>query len=99
MVTARFTRAGQTADQAIRSRLNNMGRSARNWTVVSSDREVQSSAKAAKAQIMLSEDFAQLLTQTISESLGGDAEPGEATLSPEDLDDWLNLFGGDESSQ
>ncbi len=99
VVTARFTRAGQTADQAIRSRLNNMGRSARNWTVVSSDREVQSSAKAAKAQIMLSEDFAQLLTQTISESLGGDAEPGEATLSPEDLDDWLNLFGGDESSQ
>lgn len=42
-------RVGQTADSAIRARLNKMGKTARNWIVVSSDREVQSSARIVQA--------------------------------------------------
>ena len=34
-VTARFVREGRTADDAIAARLKRLGRSARNWTVVS----------------------------------------------------------------
>jgi uncharacterized protein len=44
-VTARFVRQGTTADAAIRARLARLGRSARNWTVVSSDQEVQAAAR------------------------------------------------------
>ena len=58
-VTAHFVRKGRTADDAIRSRLEKMGNSARNWTVVSSDREVLNSAKSARANRISSDEFAQ----------------------------------------
>ena len=38
-VTAFFITQGSTADTAIRSRLQKLGRAAKNWTVVTSDRE------------------------------------------------------------
>ncbi len=44
-VIARFVRQGSTADQAIRQRLERLGRAARNWTVVSSDLAVQTEAR------------------------------------------------------
>src|SRR6266540_6190998 len=40
-ITAHFVRLGTTADNAIRDRLKAMGRSAKNWTVISSDRQVR----------------------------------------------------------
>src|SRR3990172_12997266 len=48
-VKAHFVRLEQTADSAIHARLQKMGRAAQNWTVVSSDHEVQSAARAARA--------------------------------------------------
>jgi uncharacterized protein len=54
-VTARFIREGRTADDAIAARLKRLGRSARNWTVVSSDRAVQAGAREAQAQVLSSE--------------------------------------------
>src|SRR5512144_1363588 len=50
-VTARFIRQGASADDAIRKRLVNLGRAARNWTVVSSDKTVQAEARAVQAQV------------------------------------------------
>src|SRR4026207_107874 len=38
-VTAHFVRLGTTADDAIRTRLKTLGKSAKNWVVVSSDRQ------------------------------------------------------------
>src|SRR5688500_15452880 len=38
-VNAHFIRLGTSADNAIRSRLKKLGKSAKNWTVVSSDRQ------------------------------------------------------------
>jgi predicted RNA-binding protein with PIN domain len=49
MVLARFVRQGTTADEAIRVRLARLGRSAHNWTVVSSDQQIQAEARAARA--------------------------------------------------
>jgi len=87
-VTAHFIRMGTTADAAIAARLRKMGRAARNWTVISSDRQVQASADAARAGWLSSEEFARQL-QRISESPPAVERPP----SPEQVEEWLRLFG------
>jgi hypothetical protein len=95
-VTARFVRQGSTADNAIRVRLGNLGRAARNWTVVSSDQAVQAEARAVQAQVMPSEAFARLLIQALDDTRADQGETAEAALDPGELDEWLQLFGSDE---
>lgn len=88
-VTAHFVRLGTSADDAIRKRLKTLGKSARNWTVVSSDRQVQAEARAAFAEVISSEAFAGTLKQA------RDSTPkpsGERKLSSQEIDDWLKLF-------
>ena len=58
LVRAHFVRLGSTADAAIRARLKTLGRAARNWTVVTSDRQVQADAHSAGAAVVSSEAFA-----------------------------------------
>src|SRR5512135_2916473 len=65
-ITAHFVRLGTTADNAIRDRLKAMGKSARNWTVVSSDRQVRAEASAVHAEVITSEVFAVVLQKTRS---------------------------------
>ena len=60
-VTAHFVRLGTTADDAIRNRLKKLGKSAKNWTVVSADRQVQANARSAHAEVMSSDTFAGML--------------------------------------
>ena len=57
-VTVHFVRLGMTADNAIRNRVKGLGKSAKNWTVVSSDRQVQAEARAAQAEVVSSDSFA-----------------------------------------
>jgi predicted RNA-binding protein with PIN domain len=88
-VTAHFVRQGDTADNAIRRRLKKLGRSARNWTVVSSDRQVQAEARAMHAEVVSSDSFAGMLKHA------RDSAPKphqERKLSPQEVDDWLKLF-------
>ena len=88
-VTAHFVPLGTTADNAIRRRVNKMGKSAKNWTVVSSDRQVQADARAAQADITSSDAFAILLRQARTSS----PKPAEdRKLSRQEVDDWLKLF-------
>lgn len=94
-VTARFVRQGVPADDAIRKRLKNLGRAARNWTVVSSDHAVQAEARAAQAQVASSEAFARLLVRVLREA-PADMDERETAPNPEELDEWLQLFGSDE---
>ena len=94
-VTARFVRQYSTADAAIMERLDRLGRAARNWTVVSSDRQVIAAARAKHATSMLSEDFASLLVQTLHNSSSEEGLYTDDDISAEDLDEWLQLFGGD----
>ncbi len=93
LLTARFVRAGMTADSAIRNRLIKMGRTAQNWTVVSSDHGVQQSARIVHAQMMPSETFARLLQQTLGETPEDSGEDKDVSLSSDELDDWMRLFG------
>ena len=94
-VVARFVRQGGTADQAIQMKLKRLGGEARNWTVVSSDGEVQINARAARAKILSTEVFAQQLLEALGDTADSYLEP-ESDLSPEEVEDWMQIFGIDE---
>ena len=91
-VKAHFIRAGTTADAAITSRLRRLGRSARNWTVVSSDRQVQAEARSVGAQVLSSEAFAGLVHRSFSRPAHSKREEHE--VSAEEVQEWLEVFGG-----
>lgn len=91
-VIARFVRSGQTADQAIRDKLHRLGGEARNWTVVSSDHQVQASARAARAAIISAEVFSRQMGE-ILDSPARKPDSAEKGLSDEEVDDWMKLFG------
>ena len=89
-VTAHFVRQGSTADAAIRSRLQSLGRAARNWTVITSDRAVQAEARAAGASIISSDAFAgqvQAAGRAPAKSSGT-----EAGMSDDEVEEWMRLF-------
>jgi len=89
-VKAHFVRAGTTADAAITRRLKKLGRAAKNWTVVSSDKQVQTDARAARAEVLSSDEFARLLQQT---PRGEASKPAaDREVSPTEVDEWLKLF-------
>ena len=88
-VTAHFVRLGTTADNAIRDRLKSLGKSARNWTVISSDTQVQADARAAQAEVIPSDSFASLLKRTRNSAT---KSADERKLSKKEVDDWLKLF-------
>lgn len=90
MIKAHFVRIGQTADNAIRARLNKMGKTAKNWIVVSSDREVQSAARTNQAELISSEAFAKELNAARKSAPKADA--GDKKLSAQEVDKWLNIF-------
>lgn len=88
-VKAHFVPLGQTADNAIRDRLKKLGHAAKNWTVVSSDRQVQANARAVHAEVISSEEFAGMVGRT------GERNPRstkDKKLSPQEVDEWLTLF-------
>ncbi|MBE0671703.1 MAG: NYN domain-containing protein [Anaerolineales bacterium] len=89
-VRAHFIRLGQTADNAIRARLNNMGKAAKNWTVVSSDHEVQGAARANQAQSISSEEFVRLTRNAMQTTPKTKAD--DKKLSAQEVDEWLKLF-------
>lgn len=89
LVTAHFVRLGMTADDAIHRRLKKLGKGAKNWTVVSSDRQVQAEARAVHAEAVSSDVFARRLKQ--ARDSAPKSEEGRA-LSPGEIDEWLQLF-------
>ena len=94
-VTAHFVHRGRTADEAIRSRLVRLKGAARNWTVVSSDRQVRAAARSAGARVLSAAEFARLLQKTLDEA-GNDPEAlSDAEIPPDEIDDWLALFGAE----
>ncbi|MEW6403848.1 MAG: NYN domain-containing protein [Chloroflexota bacterium] len=87
-VKAHFVPLGQTADNAILARLKKLGHAAKNWTVVSSDRQVQVNAHAAHAEVISSEEFVGMLSRS-----GETSRPAsDKKFSPQEVDEWLNIF-------
>src|SRR5574340_438196 len=95
-VTAVFVSQTSTADAAIRERLRRLRGEARNWTVVSSDREVQSAAKAARARTKTADEYA--LEVRTSRGRGGKSEQVRGARGPAggvsdaEVQDWLDIF-------
>ncbi|MBC8505906.1 MAG: NYN domain-containing protein [Anaerolineales bacterium] len=94
-IKAHFVRSGSSADAAIRQRLENLGRAATTWTVVSSDRQVQAAARATRARVMNSEDFATELGQEAIHSTDDPASGENVNLSAAEVEEWLRLFNDD----
>jgi len=90
-VTATFTPLKTTADNAIRNRLRKMGKAAKSWTVVSSDRQVQTDARTAQAEVISSDEFAKLLKQAMDSPR---VSKGERVVSKEEVEEWMKVFGG-----
>jgi uncharacterized protein len=86
-LTAHFVRQGTSADDAIRVRLGKLGRAAKNWVVVSSDRQVQAEARAAQARVVDGSRFAQQVRAVKPSAAAVEPEP-----SPEEVDEWLTIF-------
>jgi len=89
VVTAHFVPLKSTADNAIRNRLKKMGKSAKNWTVVSSDHRVQLEARAVQADFISSDSFANILKQARN---AAPKSTIDRKLSSQEVNDWLKLF-------
>ena len=91
-VQAHFIHQDSTADQAIKSRIRSLEKRAKNWTVVSSDREILAEAKSYRCRIINSSDFAgELLKEPAPESRGVDKDL-DPEISSQDVDYWLDQF-------
>jgi hypothetical protein len=88
-VTAHFVLQGKTADDAIKKHLKKLGRSAKNITVVSADRQIQAEARAVRAEIVSSDSFALLLKQARA---AAPKPANDRKLSAHEVDEWMNLF-------
>jgi predicted RNA-binding protein with PIN domain len=88
-ITAHFVRLGTTADNAIRKRLKTLGKNSKNWTVVSSDRQVQAEAQAARAEVISSDSFAAMLKQVRASAPKASED---RKLSNEEVENWLKIF-------
>lgn len=90
-VIVHYVRQGKTADQAILDRLRQLGKQARDWKVVSSDRQVRAEARALGATLASSEEFsAELLLARQADQVRQKEDP--ALPGPEEVEEWLNLF-------
>ena len=89
-IRAHFVKLGQTADNAIRIRLNKMKKEAKNWTVVSSDREVQIMARVTQAEFLSSEEFVKLLSKVRNSAPKANSD--DKKLSSTEVVEWLKIF-------
>lgn len=82
-LTIRFVSHPSTADAAIGQHLARLRSQAPNWTVVTSDREVQNQARLAGARVLSAPAFAHRM-QTLGQA-GSAAEKPEAQLTAAEL--------------
>jgi len=88
-VRAIFVPQGQIADSAIAAFLRKNGSRLRDDTLVSSDRQVQASARALHLKVRSSDEFARKLQESFNPTTS--PEP-EKPLSEEEVRHWEELF-------
>jgi uncharacterized protein len=87
-LTVRHVPAHRTADLAISERLHGLGKQAANYTVVSSDHQVQANARECRAQVMESALFVQRMQQKKVRKASGD----QKALNDDEVAMWIDLF-------
>lgn len=91
-VKARFIHSHQQADAAIEHRIQQIGKEATNWSIVSSDRRIQAAAREARAKIISSDEFAYQLEGMLKKTSGKPEINEHNSLNENDLDEWLQMF-------
>jgi predicted RNA-binding protein with PIN domain len=89
-VTIHFARPPRTADDAIRSHIERLGREASNWTVISSDREVTVAAQRAGARTINSQAFASQISTIPKGEI--EVEKPDPALDTDEIEAWEKLF-------
>lgn len=88
-----FASEGRTADSLLISRIKKVPNPPE-YTLVSSDRVVQTAANRRKMAVLTSEEFAQKLIEKEEPSPKPIVEESdEPALSPKEVEEWLELFG------
>jgi predicted RNA-binding protein with PIN domain len=95
-VTAYFISQDKTADLAIKARLASLGGAVKNWTVVSSDREVVQKAKSCQARVLSSLDFAARLGIRGKRKEDASDDKWNPSLSSAEVEYWMEKFEDDE---
>jgi hypothetical protein len=95
MVVANYIRRGIPADLAMIDQMRKIGRAAPNWTVVSSDHLILSEARALHFRLIKSEDFAVKIIESLSENNSKPNSEMDKDSSADNINEWLNLFGGE----
>jgi predicted RNA-binding protein with PIN domain len=90
-IKVHFVRQSITADEAIIQRLYAMEKRAKNWTVVTSDRQIAAVVKAVHATLLSSQEFAKLLQKTLDSAEKMNRQ--DKTLGEAEVAEWLKLFG------
>ena len=98
-VTARFARPGKTADAEIKEHLQRLERRAQDWIVVSSDGSIKAAARAARARLISSEDFAREIQAVRSRKPLEERPASEEQISEDELEMWMREFGENQSNQ
>jgi predicted RNA-binding protein with PIN domain len=93
-VRSHFVYQHSSADDAIRKRLGALGKSAKNWAVVSSDRSVQAAGREAHSHVLRAGDFASLLLASLQPGRLSPTTASDAPLSEAEVMEWLAIFKG-----
>lgn len=88
-----FASQRTTADRVMIARIGKI-RDATNWTVVTSDNEVRAIARGRKMTVMTSAEFADFMQAPPTPEIDA-GEAAHVSLSAEEVDEWLKLFGGE----
>lgn len=89
-VTAHFIHISKTADDAIISRLQKLKGAAANYIVVTSDRKIQGEARACRATVVDSDEFARQIRAALDSPLSRSEPPAPGE---DEIDYWLRQFG------
>jgi uncharacterized protein len=93
LVVVKFARRGKSADDEIEARLKQLGREARNWTVVSSDRRVRDAARSYGAQNLTAEEFVIAIYAATRDEFSAVKQPKDnLILCDDEIVYWLSQF-------
>lgn len=87
-----FAPTGSDADRVMIERIRREARP-QEWTVVSSDNAVLSTARRRKMQTLTSAEFARLLQRPAPPDKPGPDEAADVRLSDAEIEEWLRVFG------
>ena len=85
-------RKGIQADDAIIGKLLKLGKKARNWRIVTSDRKIQAQARALYVDVVQSEIFAEELEKAQGDLFADPTTQPDHKLSQQEIDEWLRIF-------